>query len=690
MWTLNDIPLPLLKGNSVTLTQRSQAASELLVSIAGPFDAPPIADDQWCVLKRAGVAVFAGPSVPAQGEASGRGEVCNLRILDAWADLDVSYRSGSDTRLRFGEDGTPTSLAAAVTLVVNRMIALGARLTLGTVDLDGEFPSMEFDNQTGASILQALLRWSPGAMTHLTYGDPAQPTVHFVKAAGAPQLAMSVERKSLVGLSPQTDLRLPGVRLVFRKKLVTNFGEAEALRLQTAGDADHLRTPAFTMDLQPATCQWTLQKARVEVAALNVESMAWWQNFGVTAGGEIVTVFPSGDAALTHYLTAGEMPGWMLSEIDGAANGDPHGCNGPINNPDAVFTPPTVGQVFGGEPAAHINNNESFKLGKRKFSVLVQYGLIQQVWELTLTCTNCNASGTYYRQTNANYQPGEAEPGGLAAAFFAGASKLAHSGRVTIPGQECDPATHRPGKRITLTDTAWTGIDAPIHVATHDLMTGQSTLTFGALGFLSVSDYLELSRAARNRRFHVRPAPAEEEESAAIHYQAAQPTSSPGQPPDTEEDTGSVTIRFLNEEGDQDGTIGGGVVVAGKSAGNNGGAATLTEIAPGTYDVVFLPIMGRITPGTVQVTVVAGETATQSGTYIYIEEIKLVDSGDSGNSILLKTKGDKVLIQAKKGEKEFNFDADDITGDAPVKIRPEEYCEGDETKTIDIVAGEPE
>lgn len=608
-WTINSTPLAALNHGDAKLNVRSQGIDEFLVAKSGACDVSSIESGTWCELKNPdGAVVFQGEAVLTQGEAEGASEKNLLRILGPWSDLEgITWRDGTDLRLNFPDDSEstePVALADAVESVLTQAIALGARFTIGTITLSGEMPAAQYDNATCAAILVAILRWSPGAGVFFNYNTGGLPAIHVIAAASLATHSLAAAGCLGLRVAPRTDFQVAGVRLVYRKKISSTYGEAEGIEVDSAGTPDELGGLVMAIDLNPARAQYSLQKNRLTVGLVNPSSGDWWRTLGVTSTGDPVSSSSSGDTDLDYYVTAGNLQNWMLEEINGVANTDPYGCSGPLTA--SPGEPPTGAEALAGTPPElHIENDQQYRLGKRRFEATFDDG---KTWTIELPVTNLSASGAYYRETLAAWDEGEPVPDGLAAAFYAGASRLAYQGSFSVVGQECLPLTHRPGKALNITGTAWSAMGAPIYAVSHDIATGKSSIEFGPANHLGAADLLELYRANRGKKA-TQPALEPEEEPEQVSYAAV--AASASEPPASGE-TGTLVIAINSfVEVDFDEADAPWIAVGPKTYNGKGPGSTPVE--PGTYTVQFLPIQ-----------------KVDSGLWFVSESIPVVTIGPSG------------------------------------------------------------
>jgi hypothetical protein len=631
-WELNGTALLGLVAGAARLTYRSQGIDELELAKVGTCDVPAVPVDTWCELADPdGAIVFQGEAKLTQGEAEGGPEKNIVRILGPWADLErLTWRSGSDVRLNFPADPeslTAVSLDAAVETVLTGAIALGARFTIGSVDLDGEIPAVQFDNTTCAAILVALLRWSPGAVTWFDYDTGGLPALHIIAAANLTPFSLTAAGCKGLRVAPRTDFRVPGVRLVFRKKIQTTYGEAEGTELDASGTPDAIGGFVSALDLNPARAQFSLQKNRLIVSAAAADSGDWWRALGATSTGDPVTDSATGDVSLTHYVTAGQLENWMLNEIDGVANTDPYGCEGPLASTPAA--PPTAGQAFAGtEPPLHTTNAQSYKVAKRKFTASFADG---RTWTIELPMTSLATSGTYYRETLTAWDPGEVVPTGLAAALYAAVSRLAYSGSFHLVQDECTPLTHLPGLAFSISDTAWSTMAAPIHAVGHDIAAGRTEMEFGPSEYLGAADLLELFRASKAKKA-AQAALEPEEDPAPVTYSAVATSASEPSPEDAETGTLTVAITPPGEDSDFDEdevywTAHGPETFQGAGPG-------AIEVPAGDYTVVFHPVFsiaGGVmfwpVTGQVEVNIPVGSGATATGSYDAVQRMFVKATG---------------------------------------------------------------
>ncbi|HCN77536.1 MAG TPA: hypothetical protein DIT13_10135 [Verrucomicrobiales bacterium] len=671
-WTLNGIKLPLLNASTARIALRSQAPGELQIITAGACDLPPIAAGTWCTLVNPdGETVFAGEIPIVQGDGDGGSEQNLLRVCDPWRDLErLTYLSAESTRLRFPDDPESTSavgLQAAVLSVLAQAFSLGARLQIGTVTLPGEVPAMGFDNATCAAIIVSLLRWSPGAVTWFDYTTEPYPTLHICAADSLSSRSLPIFGLKALNVTPRNDQQVTGVRINYRKKISTNYGEAEGSSVDDAGDPDALGGLTMSLDLVPATASFSLQRNRLIVGAIDHEDGVWWQQFGVPEGyGDPLSSTLSGDTDLGYYIVAGSFPSWMLSEVNGVPNEEPYGCNGPSANPGL---PPTAEQAFDTEaPSLHISNSQSFRIGKIRATALFDIssadGTQSAYYTLDLLVTNCAQSGIYWREQLSSWVPGEAVPSGLADAFFAAAQRLGTSGSVTRVQSECTPTLDRPGKKLSLSDSAWDAIAAPIYAADHDLLTGRTALQFGPHAYLGAADLLELFRA-RNKVKPPNPPVIPEDPLDPIVYNAVLATADAQPPPEESIEPGSLTITIDRPANSLiPDTFFGWVIGDKAGAGND-----VVELVPGAYKLVFLPVLGYQTPDPIDITLTEGDSQVATGTYEWAQEIYLEKSEDEGKWVHVDLTGTRPIVTIHDDNDgdplEIILDLDEIATIAP-------------------------
>jgi hypothetical protein len=149
-----------------------------------------------------------------------------------------------------------------------------------------------------------------------------------------------------------------------------------------------------------------------------------------------------------------------------------------------------------------------------------------------------------------SFEAGESVPAGLAQFLYNTHAILQYEGSIGLTEEECG-GTVRPGKRLNLTGGTgrFAGMNAIVREITEDILTGQTSVSFGPPRWLGPGDITEWVRAWRTRRIWTNPATQDDatyaaEAGAQLGKQAPSPNSSAGAGWSTKQvlKVGSVTV----------------------------------------------------------------------------------------------------------------------------------------------------
>lgn len=362
-----------------------------------------------------------------------------------------------------------------------------AKLQLDTADLPAiDAPYDEATDITCAEAIRRLLRWSPDAVTWFDY-TTSPPTLKIKRRAdldGATLAVADADVHEGIRFTPRYDLKIPSVRLTYRKTTVVDGEELVRSTVEIApGGATGFEEKCFsaTFDFDGGT----VSNVNADIVAETVDpsSLAWWKArdpklkdptlsaVSVVSGSDAVVdeVDPM-TPVIGNELTDGQIAEWM----DGVQKGEVATAKIAYTRYDRDVSITTVGAVMIDKP-----------------SVMTVSHRYQATDLVTDTYSTTIASG------------GEAVPSGLAAQIYSAVSVLHWEGTVSFVELEVTGLAN-VGEVLNLTGgrTEWTTMNALIQSVDYDLDNGRTTIHVGPAPFLGPGDLIELLRVNRSRQIH--------------------------------------------------------------------------------------------------------------------------------------------------------------------------------------------
>jgi hypothetical protein len=183
-----------------------------------------LAYGQTVVITLDGVTVFRGTSQGPVHSGSAREELVSIEVIGAWNELEIVAATGTVNDIlggsyKSGNFVLSGALPTVVTNVINMAISDGARLTLGTIDLDTiSIPEMTVSSSTYAGCLMQLLRWSPGAQVVFDYSY-SSPRINVLRLGSSSLLDVGTTGAIALNYHERQDLVPVGVKLIYERQV---------------------------------------------------------------------------------------------------------------------------------------------------------------------------------------------------------------------------------------------------------------------------------------------------------------------------------------------------------------------------------------------------------------------------------------------------------------------------------------
>lgn len=527
-WTINGSS-PESLGLTVTRGQfASGSASQVELAAVRNFDASEIfAHNATVTINRDGSAFFKGKvrSIPKSGSADSESQ--DYVVEDAWADLErLTYQEpwlikqsdyagviwSPKVILGMNSSGVRINVGEQIAEVLTFAIARGVVLQVGTMPTGMDLWPSEATGMNCAQIIRDCLRFYPDWLPWID-SSTTPPTFNVTPRASATAISVSVGECSTLDVT-QTQDRVPtGVRIVYESVNQVDGEVYRTVAIDQAPRPGGLTDEAWkTICIAPAGLgmlvtpvelagmQVQIQKQQVTVRELPTDA--------ADAKTYLKEKFPIIKDLADSKFTVTE---WVKALVP--APGDP-----------APEIDTKLERLYGtGLTGANGLTNELIDgslpewIGRRVGKVLVKF-TVEKASGVTLTeeeekalaqlppwfhVVGTNAVTKIYKGIS-SYEPAEAVPVGIAAAFYATMiSGCNYAGSITTEGEEL-PSDLGHGRVLNLTGSAvsaWATMKAPIHTVSWDLVTGSVTRQFGPNPDLSVEDFIEFLKLLNKRPY---------------------------------------------------------------------------------------------------------------------------------------------------------------------------------------------
>lgn len=512
--------------SSPVIQEQSFTAGQFTAQIAGDMTTSlPWVYRDAVVIARDGVVQFRGTVMPDRRQGEGNREGVMFRAVDPWwwlgqglytqdwwdSATEAAYKVANVALFAYVTPGTGwelQSIGAEITAIIAHCNALhgGSVMQLGTLSGAGfalkPVPQRE-QRITHEAALRRCLQWIPDAVPRWDHTTTV-PTLHITQRAAATARSYSfcdgIAMMSQA-ITKRTDLGVTGVRIVYQgidllgnpSRVVDSAGATSGSGVvETAVDLTGSgggKSAPSAPSVQPGIEQaYTLVSEDIDP-----ESAAWWFRHGDTGVESVSDIYVI----------------WGTITLDEAA---------PENSGKVGLGGCTRQWLSGGIPQALADNHTRVAIVKASMSVHTVYAPDEltgitfdkaQFKEITvrLPTTDLTGSSTLLLKATGNVMGGGVGDAmlvlvetGLAAELLAIWEKEQFEGALRITRSECDEVIAL-GDVVNWTGglTEWETMDAQVQSITRNIDTGTTEITLGVAAHLSLSEFMELSRALPNQ-----------------------------------------------------------------------------------------------------------------------------------------------------------------------------------------------
>jgi hypothetical protein len=437
-------------------------------------------------------------SIPRQG--SGTSESITYQVAGPWWHLEnivyqqywALHTGGSlvatyKSRVVLGQNtsGTAVTTGAQLTDVINYAIAMGAPITLGTIEPAMYVPYEEQTDMSCAEALVALLRWHPDCVAWFDYST-AKPTLHITaKATMTPTTIDAIAGSPVqsIAITPRYDLQIPGVKIMFEKTIQIDDVVYDSLTTQSAGDPTQIGSLISTIRLGGSVATYINQAIATGSYPTSMTDTTWWKSMVPS-----LQAYADADIAISNVVRDGD------GYPDGIHEGDPF---------PRYLLPSTGGEIQDWMADQGIWYEEETITADLALTVRDGNDNVCTVHSekpLVLILVSTNATTRTY-QTQGSYEAGESAPSGMATAIYNAWAQLQHDGQIVLQESECC-GTYFPGRSLNITNgvTAWETMVAMIVGVDEDIDAGLTSITIGPCQWLGAGDILTLFQRVRTRK----------------------------------------------------------------------------------------------------------------------------------------------------------------------------------------------
>lgn len=272
------VDLELTTYSDVSLTRTNQGVDTLSFFVASenPTADPPYLPEfnQQISLRKNGVRQFLGyvgkPKFILQGGIFG----WSIEAQHGWNELDrVALTTGDSEYVR-----AQGSLSATVTDIINKAIAGGARIALGSVATMFDIPAISFRGTQCGNALAELLQIVPDAVAYFTYAGTAWPQLVIARRGSMTAQTFTFGTSEIV--EPFSCSPIPGVtpsRITVAYATRDNNGIVTET-IQSAGSGSDVQSVILTGS-NFADFQAKAAASQVTLRTVPVASIRTWSNF---------------------------------------------------------------------------------------------------------------------------------------------------------------------------------------------------------------------------------------------------------------------------------------------------------------------------------------------------------------------------------------------------------------------------
>jgi hypothetical protein len=499
-------------------------------------DDPPFAAKDKCRVYRDAKSWFSGLVTKISRRATATEQAFDYELSGGWywletltfqqlwnfaddpTNKDSPLHSEPTSRINFFQriDGERLSTREQITEAVDYVVAHGAPIALGALDLPNVYPPFsQLSAQSCSEIVRAALRWHPDAVARFDY-SVYPPLLKITKRATctAVNRPFSDAPSAGVAITPRHDLLVAGVQLIYEAVNSIDETSWSVKTVDEAGDVDTFNSVVTPVELGGASETWQRQKLSVTAWFPALPSF-WIAKFPALAlakvpdGTGLAGIFTVENAKVNgvaideisaiNEITDGALPEWLdLTTSEATVTAD---LSYSLKNP-----------TTGAE------------------EVKIAHPVSQKI---KMTSLFAGANQIFSQLTGTT----EAEPipVGVAQAYYAAASVLHYEGQWTIVEREVSSQCGL-GNVLNLTGgpEEWEAMNALIEQVTENLESGTTVLTFGPPEHLSPQDFIALLRVQRERKANWRLRERIEgkayRSSAKVDGPTQMPQSKPDQP----------------------------------------------------------------------------------------------------------------------------------------------------------------
>lgn len=440
-------------------------------------------------------------SIPRQG--SGTAERITYHVAGPWWHMEaIVYQqywaiyTGSSllatykSRVVLGQNtsGTAVTTGAQLTDIINYAIAMGAPITLGTIEPSMYVPYEEQTDISCAEAIVALLRWHPDCVAWFDY-TTAKPTLHITAKATMTATTLDAVAGSPVqsiAITPRYDLQVPGVKIMFEKTAEVDGVVYDSLTTQSAGDPTQIGSLISTIRLGGSVSTHLNQAIATGTYPATTTDKAWWK-----AMVPSLSAYADADITISNVTRDGDgYPAAAGSELEG----DPF---------PRYLLPSTGGEIQDWMADQSIWYEEETITADLALTVRDGNNNVCTVHSekpLVLILISTNATTRTY-QTTGSYDAGESAPSNMATSIYNAWAQLQFDGQIVLKESECCGA-YFPGRSLKITNgiTAWETMAAMIVGVDEDIDAGLTTITIGPCQWLGAGDILTLFQRLRTRK----------------------------------------------------------------------------------------------------------------------------------------------------------------------------------------------